>query len=143
MNTHDSQTDVVFSFAQATSMLPLLRLIVADISLSHRDLTERRMQLHRIARRREKRSTDNRVDSFYREEIDVTRADLKEEEQQLDALIHELESLGVILQSAHDGIVVFPAVIEDKSAYYCWKMGDIAIAKWHWPGETYADSRPL
>jgi hypothetical protein len=141
MNSHDSQIDVVFSYAQASAMLPLLRLIVADISLAHRDLTERKIEMHRIARLRENRK--NRIDKYYLDEIEVTREDLKIEEAQLQELILELESLGVVLQSARDGIVVFPAIIDDQAAYYCWKMGDAQITSWHFPGETFADRKPL
>lgn len=143
MNTHDHQLAVVFSFAQANAMLPLLRLIVADISLAHRDLTERKMQMHRIMRQREKRSKGNRIDGYYLAEVEEIRADLKEEESQLTVLIAELEALGVLLQSAHDGIVAFPAVIDDKPAFYCWRMGDAEIDSWHRTGETFADRRPL
>ncbi len=141
MSSHDSQIDVVFSYAQATAMLPLLRLIVADISLAHRDLTERKMQMHRISRQRDAKK--NRIDKYFLDEVEVTREDLKVEEAQLQELILELESLGVILQSAHDGVVAFPALISDKPAFYCWKMGEAQIEFWHAPGETYADRKQL
>ena len=109
MNLQDSQTEAIFSFTQASAMLPLLRLIVADISMSHRDLTERKLQMHRIARQRENRKSGNRIDGFYLAEVQEILADLKEEERQLDELIRELESLGVLLESAADGVVAFPA----------------------------------
>ncbi len=141
MNSHDSQIEVVFSYAQASAMLPLLRLIVADISLAHRDLTDRKIQMHRISRQREAKK--NRIDKYFLDEVEVTREDLKIEEAQLQELIHELESLGVVLQSAHDGVVAFPAVIEDRPAFYCWKMGEAQIFFWHAPGETYADRKQL
>ena len=40
-----------FTIEQARSMLPLLRLIVTDIALSHRELTERKSTLRRMLRR--------------------------------------------------------------------------------------------
>jgi hypothetical protein len=141
MNTHEPQLEIVFSYAQASAMLPLLRLIVADISLSHRDLTDRKIQVHRIARQRESRK--NRIDKYYLDEVEATREDLKIEEAQLQELILELESLGVILESAHDGIVAFPALIDDKPAFYCWRMGDAAISSWRQTGETFADRKQL
>ena len=143
MNLQDSQTEAIFSFAQASAMLPLLRLIVADISMSHRDLTERKLQMHRITRQRENRKSGNRIDGFYLAEVQEILADLKEEEHQLDELIRELESLGVLLESAADGVVAFPALIDERPAFYLWKMGQAVIDSWHLPGETFADRRPL
>jgi hypothetical protein len=37
-----TKTGQIFTIEQAKSMLPLLRLIVTDISLAHRELTERK-----------------------------------------------------------------------------------------------------
>ena len=130
--------EILFSLEQANAMLPLLRLIVADISLSHRELSERRLQLHRLVRRR-----DGAKAQVYSDEVEETRADLRVETEQLEELIRELENLGVILRSAYDGIVNFPTVMRDQAAYYCWKMGELDVSHWHLPNETYSQRRPL
>lgn len=103
----------------------------------HRELSERRLQLHRLVRR------DGGKSQVYRDEVEETRADLRVETEQLEELIRELEKLGVILRSAYDGIVNFPTVMRDQSAYYCWKMGEMDVAHWHFPNETYSQRRPL
>jgi hypothetical protein len=105
--------EILFSLEQANAMLPLLRLIVADISLAHRELSERRLQLHRLVRR-----GDRAKAQIYHDEVEDTRADLRVESDQLEELIRELENLGVILRSAYDGIVNFPMVMRDQAAYY-------------------------
>jgi len=133
-----STAEIIFSLEQANAMLPLLRLIVADISLAHRELSERRLQLHRLVRRK-----DSAKAQVYSEEVEETRADLLVETQQLEELIHELENLGVILRSAYDGIVDFPTVMRDQAAYYCWKMGELDVGHWHLPNETYSQRMPL
>jgi hypothetical protein len=133
-----STAEIIFSLEQANAMLPLLRLIVADISLAHRELTERKLQFHRMLRRR-----DGQPSSLYDDEVEETRADLRVETQQLEELIHELEGLGVILRSAYEGIVDFPTAIGDEAAYFCWKMGDGDVDSWHYPHESYSQRRPL
>ena len=143
MNAQESQTEVVFSYTQASAMLPLLRLIIADISYTHRDLTERRSQMHRIARQRENLKRTSNLDVVYSDEIQESRADLKAEEAQLGILIEELEGLGVLLESANDGVVAFPALMDNRPAFLCWQMGSTDISAWHWPGETYADRKTL
>ncbi len=122
-------------------MLPLLRLIVADISLAHRELAERKLQFHRMVRRREGKMGAKA--QFYDDEVEETRTDLRVETEQLEELISELEGLGVILRSAYDGIVDFPMVMNREAAYYCWKMGDRDVSSWRYPRESYSERRPL
>jgi hypothetical protein len=138
MRKRNSDTATVFNLEQATAMLPLLRLIVADISLGHRELTERRADLHGLMRRKK-----NHNDAFYSDEIEETRQDLLTESRQLDEYIEELENLGVVLRSAQDGIVDFPTLVEDKTAFFIWRMGEAEIAFWHWPTEGYADRKSI
>jgi len=138
MVKQSSTAEIIFSLDQANAMLPLLRLIVADISLSHRELSERRHQLHRLVRRRE----DSKA-QVYNDEVEETRNDLRTETRQLDEYISELEGLGVVLRSAYDGIVDFPAVIRDEAAFYIWKMGELDVGFWRRPSETFSQRRPL
>ncbi|MCY2975460.1 MAG: DUF2203 domain-containing protein [Planctomycetota bacterium] len=138
MVKQSSTAEIIFSLDQANAMLPLLRLIVADISLAHRELSERRHQLHRLVRRRE----DSKA-QLYNDEVEDTRNDLRNETRQLDEYITELEGLGVVLRSAYDGIVDFPTVIRDEAAFYIWKMGELDVGFWRWPSETFSQRRPL
>jgi len=138
MVKQSSTAEIIFSLEQANAMLPLLRLIVADISLSHRELSERRHQLHRLVRRRE----DSKA-QVYNDEVEDTRNDLRIETHQLEEYISELERLGVVLRSAYDGIVDFPTVMGEKAAFYVWKMGELDVGYWHWPTETFSQRRPL
>jgi hypothetical protein len=134
-----SSPQTVFSIEQARSMLPLLRLIVADISLSHRELTERRSNLRRMLRNHQGKSRFQ----VYDQEIISIQNDLKEDAANLDQYISELERLGVILRSAHDGIVDFPTVIDDQPAFFTWQMEQADVTDFHWANESTADRRPL
>jgi hypothetical protein len=138
MSPHSNQ-QTVFSIEQARAMLPLLRLIVADISLSHRDLTERRSNLRRMLRNHQGKSRFQ----VYDQEIISIQNDLKEDAAHLDEYITELERLGVILRSAHDGIVDFPTTIDDHAAFFTWQMDQADVTDFHWASETTADRRPL
>lgn len=120
-------------------MLPLLRLIVADISLSHRELTERRSNLRRMLRNHQGKSRFH----VYDQEIIAIQNDLKEDAEHLDDYISELERLGVVLRSAHDGIVDFPTVIDDQPAFFTWQMDQTDVTDFHWATESTADRRPL
>ena len=129
----------VFTIEQARAMLPLLRLIVTDIALSHRELTERKSNLRRMVRR----SEDKPRFQMYNAEISEIQEDLKSESVHLDDYVNELERLGVILRSAHDGIVDFPAIIDDQPAYYTWQMDQPDVVDYHWAAESTADRKPI
>jgi hypothetical protein len=136
MTTKTSQL-TVFSIEQARSMLPLLRLIVTDIALSHRELTERRSNLRRMLRNHQ----GNSKFKVYDQEIAEIQEDLKEQSAHLDDYISELEQLGVILRSAHDGIVDFPTLIDDAPAFFTWQMEQTDVSEFHWANESTADRR--
>ena len=134
-----TKTTQIFSIEQARAMLPLLRLIVTDISLSHRELTERKSNLRRMLRRHEGKARFQ----IYDAEITEIQEDLKNETAHLDDYVSELEQLGVILRSAHDGIVDFPTVIDDMPAYYTWQMEQQDIVDFHRADESTADRKPI
>lgn len=137
--TTKTREQTVFSIEQARSMLPLLRLIVTDISLSHRELTERRSNLRRMLRNHQ----GNSKFKVYDQEIIEIQNDLKDQTAHLEDYISELEQLGVILRSAHDGIVDFPTMIEDLPAFFTWQMEQSDVSEFHWANESTADRRPL
>ncbi len=134
-----TKTTHVFTIDQARAMLPLLRLIVTDISLSHRELTERKSNLRRMLRRHEGKSRFQVYDA----EIIEIQEDLKSETAHLEDYVSELEQLGVILRSAHDGIVDFPTIIDDMPAFFTWQMEQQDILDFHRADESTADRKPL
>ena len=134
-----TKTTQIFSIEQARAMLPLLRLIVTDISLAHRELTERKSNLRRMLRRNEGKARFQ----IYDAEITEIQEDLKNESAHLEEYVSELEQLGVILRSAHDGIVDFPTVVDDEPAYYTWQMEQQDIVDSHRADESTADRKPI
>lgn len=137
--TMTTKTTHIFTIEQARAMLPLLRLIVTDISLSHRELTERKSNLRRMLRRNEGKARFQVYDA----EIAEIQEDLKNESAHLEEYVSELEQLGVILRSAHDGIVDFPTVVDDMPAYYTWQMEQQDIVDFHRADESTADRKSI
>ena len=134
-----TKTTQIFTIEQARAMLPLLRLIVTDISLSHRELTERKSNLRRMLRRHEGKARFQ----IYDAEITEIQEDLKNETSHLEDYVSELEQLGVVLRSAHDGIVDFPAVIDEMPAFYTWQMEQQDIVDFHRSDESTADRKRI
>jgi hypothetical protein len=134
-----TKTTQLFTIEQARAMLPLLRLIVTDVSLSHRELTERKSNLRRMLRRNDGKPRFQ----IYDAEITEIQEDLKNESAHLEEYVSELEQLGVILRSAHDGIVDFPTLVDDIPAFYTWQMEQQDIVDFHLADESTADKRPI
>lgn len=49
----------------------------------------------------------------------------------LDALLHQIQDMGVHVKDLTIGLVDFPAWHEDHEVYLCWKYGEGSIQYWH------------
>ncbi len=103
-------------------MLPLVRSITTDISDIFKRVTGRRSDLHRLLRKGTKSAG-----SLYDDEVAESRADLQEEYDQIWKFREELESLGVLLRKPEKGVIEFPAILNGRSCYLCWQLGDDKI----------------
>ena len=61
----------------------------------------------------------------------------------VDELIERLQSWEVELRDVSTGLVDFPATIEGRDAWLCWRLGEVEVAHWHWPEDGLAGRRPL
>ncbi|MCC6511106.1 MAG: DUF2203 domain-containing protein [Pirellulaceae bacterium] len=127
MNENFRSTTTVkrYTVAEANAMLPLLRSIVSDICEVFRNVTGRRVDLHRLLRQRERGSGQQ-----YDDEVAETRADLQEEYDKIWKYREELEALGVILRQPEQGAIEFPARVSGREAYLSWQLGEEEVRYW-------------
>ena len=43
----------------------------------------------------------------------------------------ELAALGVEMKDPNKGLVDFPALLDDRVVYLCWKLGEETVEHWH------------
>ncbi|AEB95363.1 MAG: DUF2203 domain-containing protein [Metallosphaera sp.] len=55
----------------------------------------------------------------------------------MDSILKELTEKGVIVRDIRMGLVDFPAVINDRPAYLCWKTDEDDIIYWHYTEEGF------
>lgn len=70
----------------------------------------------------------------------------KEYWEALASLKREVEDFadrGIVLRDAERGIVDFPARLEDRDAYLCWRLGEERVGHWHGPETGFAGRKPL
>jgi len=128
----------VFTAAEANAALPLVRAIVTDLVQRSRDVIERRERLEQLCASRAQRSH-----GVYDEELAQIEDELRRDSEQLQEYVDELLELGVEPKSGPDGLVDFPAQIDGRLVYLCWKLGEPEVSHWHEIDAGFRGRQPL
>lgn len=139
MTSSSAQSVRVFTVAQANAMLPLVSAIVADIVELSRDVISRRERLVDL----ERRANYDSAPRVYAEELHLVKDELQSDSQRLQAYVEELRELGVEPKSGPEGLVDFPASINGKTVYLCWKLGEPDVTHWHEMDAGFAGRQPI
>jgi hypothetical protein len=127
----------VFSVEEANRTLPLVRVIVADLVQLTTEVTERRQRLNHLLAGRERDAED-----VYSEELAEVERGLQRDMQRLREYIEELRQLGVEPKGG-EGLVDFPAELDGRPVYLCWKLGEAEVLYWHEIDAGFAGRQPL
>lgn len=119
-----------FTLEEADALVPQLEKIMSTV----RDL---------------KRQIDSKI-SGWQEHAPRKPADTALAKGQVDFLIAEVnrqleavQNLGCLAKDLESGLIDFPARIEGKEAYLCWKTGEKRVAFWHGLTEGFPGRKPL
>ena len=126
-----------FTVDEANRMLPLVRAIVADLVQLSGEVSDRRHRLNHLLSGREVESRDVYSDEL----VDVERG-LRRDTQRLREYVEELRQLGVESRGG-EGQVDFPAFMDGRRVYLCWKYGEDEVQHWHEVDAGYAGRQPL
>jgi len=127
-----------FTVQEANATLPLVRAIVSDLVRLARDVVERRQRLSALTAGRPRNSND-----LYHQELAQIEEELDKEARQLEEYVEELRQLGVEPKSAADGLVDFPSVLDGRTVYLCWKLGEPEVLYWHALDAGFRGRQPL
>ena len=113
----------IFTLDRAERSLPLVRRIVQDVVVHYRQLLQ--------------------VQNEYQAALSVGPSDTLEAVRdrrlqltdRLNELTEELRAIGCELKNYEQGLVDFPAVLDGREVYFCWRLGEATIEHWH---EVYA-----
>ncbi|MBI1914474.1 MAG: DUF2203 family protein [Planctomycetes bacterium] len=121
----------VLTWAAAQSMLPLIRRILADIVQHREQLARLRPEKARLDRQRLSLAWPERRRRYsLGEEIKLAEARLQEARAELDGL-------GVALVDAEAGQVGFPTIVNNRRAFFSWRVDDEAIDFWHFAENSH------
>lgn len=105
-------------------MLPLLRVILRDVTALANDLRERHQRLERL-------QTSGNIDKAHQEEIQQLLGDFERDQDRMQEYEEELKKLHVELKDYFTGLVDFPCWMDDREVLLCWKLDEPAVSHWH------------
>ncbi len=127
----------IFTVQQANAMLPLVRAIAGDLKTLATDVIERRQRLDHLT------SRNAGTDDIYSDELRQIETELEADSALLREYVQELKSLGVEPKSFPQGLVDFPAMVDDRLVYLCWQHDEPEVLYWHDIDAGYEDRQPL
>lgn len=116
----------IFTPAEANATLPLVSAIVSDLVDLARELTERRQRLSLLLGDKAGNAHDP-----YREELVQVQVEMEKDTLRLRDYVEELRALGIEPKSGAEGLVDFPAMLNGRKVYLCWKLGESRVLFWH------------
>lgn len=122
--TDASQPLKLFTVEEANRMLPLVRAIARDWVELTESVIERR---ERISRLTAGRKID--ADDPYSQELRQSEAELEKDLRLLRGYVQELQQLGV--EPKPGGLIDFPAMMDGRIVYLCWRPGEAEVLYWH------------
>jgi len=109
----------IFTLEHANRTLPLVKRIVTDIVRQYKIVSALEEECHDPHSRGEAEMMDNLRDRY------------TDELERLRGLAEELTSIGCELKDWRRGLVDFPATIDGRDVYYCWRLGEDVVSHWH------------
>jgi len=70
-------------------------------------------------------------------------SNMVEEFEKLDALVHQIQDMDVLIKDINLGLLDFPALKDGREVYLCWQYGEGDIAFWHEVEAGFAGRQPI
>lgn len=129
--------DRLVNLGTARRMVPLVRRIVRDILESQHLLCRFRCEQEQLDQRKRTLIWNDRARRYQ------LRDDIAGLEQELQLALGELTLLGVALLDIDEGRVGFPTLVNNRNAYFSWRVGEETVGHWHFDGETVRRPIPM
>jgi len=124
-----------FSLDEANRMLPLVSRIVSDIIEYYREW-KRTVEAFEIA------ATLNRAETPAPEAVALQHK-AQRLAREIQGFVGELAHLSLDFKGFELGLVDFPADIEGRQIFWCWKHGERRVMYWHDTDSGYNGRQPV
>ena len=132
----------VFTIEEATRTLPLVERVVRDIVAAKKAIGS----LHEAHQKQAGVQTDESGGDPGpsagpgSQAIEVR---IEDQVREIDGCLREFESIGCQCTDFRLGLVDFPALLDGRVVYLCWKLGESEIAHWHEVDGGFSGRRPV
>jgi hypothetical protein len=124
-----------FTVDEATRTLPLVRRIVDDVVVRHREWRDKILELDLVSSSAKSGEPRERAEKLEREAQKLAK--------EIDSYQRELEELGILLKDRRQGLVDFPSEMNGRAVLLCWRPGEAEVQYWHDEDAGFAGRRPL
>jgi hypothetical protein len=76
-------------------------------------------------------------------ELAEKRVSRDQSREKIKRAIEQIQEVGCVLKDLDEGLVDFPAMVDGREIYLCWKLGEEHIGYWHGLDEGFAGRKPL
>jgi hypothetical protein len=128
----------MFTPEQANAALPLVKVIVQDISNLARSLRDRQERITRLDGGKRGGLAD-----AYREELQQVQTEMERDDERMQEYLRELTDLGIELKDPFSGLIDFPAWMNGHEVYLCWRLGEPEVTYWHEMDAGFAGRQKL
>jgi hypothetical protein len=80
---------------------------------------------------------------LYGQELEQIEQDIEKDTERLQEYVDELRQLGVEPKNGPEGLVDFPAMLDGRPVYLCWKLGEPEVMHWHDLEAGFRGRQPL
>lgn len=115
----------MFTFDEASELLPRLQSILEDLQEKKRGLDRLQEQIGGLTGRA---SGDGHL---LAKDLKDKRAQAEEVTNEMNVLLEEITSMGCELKGIDEGLIDFPHERDGRVIYLCWKLGEERIEWWH------------
>ncbi len=129
--TSVSKERKLFDLEKANRTLPLVSRIVRDIVGANTRMREAHLEARRC------------IENGKTEEAEALQDRLQEIGFERASFIDELEELGIELKDPNQGLIDFPAMLDGRVVYLCWRLGESSIGHWHELSAGFAGRQPV
>ena len=77
------------------------------------------------------------------DELRLTRLRMQGLVDQMAAGVARIEAMGITLRDIGEGLVDFPALVNGRQVWLCWRNGEDAVGYWHSIDTGFSGRQPL
>lgn len=122
-----------FTVAEAEALIPALERIFAAVAEL---LAQAEVKARALKDRQDAGAEDPAADAIARSQLQFLTRDI-------DARMREIVELGALPKGVDPALVDFPARLDGREVYLCWRLGDKAIGHYHGVEEGFSGRKPL